>query len=215
MITTDRAPLAMITADTLRRFAPRVANADIHATALESARNASSVVTPRRLCHFLGQVFVETAGFTVLEENLNYRDPVRLDMVFSAVRGTEDARALIAKGPQAIANRVYASRLGNGDEASGDGWRYRGSGYKQLTGRANFRAIGAIVNIDLEGGPDIAREPLTAAKVAFAFWDACKCSPLADAGDIEAITEKVNGPARLGLAERREATLRAMDIWLD
>jgi putative chitinase len=205
----------MITADTLRRFAPRVANAEIHATALESARNASSVVTPRRLCHFLGQVFVETAGFTVLEENLNYRDPVRLDMVFSAVRGTEDARALIAKGPQAIANRVYANRLGNGDEASGDGWRYRGSGYKQLTGRANFRAIGTIVNIDLEGGPDVAREPMAAAKVAFAFWDACKCSPLADLGDIEAITEKVNGPARLGLAERREATLRAMDIWLD
>ena len=215
MITTDRAPLAMITADTLRRFASRITNADMHAAALESARNASSVVTPRRLCHFLGQVFVETAGFTVLEENLNYRDPVRLDMVFSAVRGTDDARALIAKGPQAIANRVYANRLGNGDEASGDGWRYRGSGYKQLTGRANFRAIGTIVNIDLEGGPDIAREPMAAAKVAFAFWDACKCSPLADAGDIETITEKVNGPARLGLAERREATLRAMDIWLD
>jgi putative chitinase len=136
-------------------------------------------------------------------------------MVFSAVRGTEDARALIAKGPQAIANRVYAHRLGNGDEASGDGWRYRGSGYKQLTGRANFRAIGAIVKMDLEGGPDIAREPLAAAKVAFAFWDACKCSPLADVGDVEAITEKVNGPAKLGLAERREATLRAMDIWLD
>src|SRR5262245_127870 len=159
MITTDRAPLAMITADTLRRFASRITNADMHAAALESARNLSSVVTPRRLCHFLGQVFVETAGFTVLEENLNYRDPVRLDMVFSAVRGTEDAKALIAKGPQAIANRVYANRLGNGDEASGDGWRYRGSGYKQLTGRANFRAIGTIVNIDLEGGPEIAREP--------------------------------------------------------
>ena len=215
MITTDSAPLAMITADTLRRFAPRVANAEIHATALESSRKSSSVITPRRLCHFMGQVFVETAGFTVLEENLNYRDPVRLDMVFSAVRGTEDARALIAKGPQAIANRVYANRLGNGDEASGDGWRYRGSGYKQLTGRANFRAIGAIVKMDLEGGPDIAREPLAAAKVAFAFWDACKCSPLADLGDVEAITEKVNGPAKLGLAERREATLRAMDIWLD
>jgi putative chitinase len=214
MITAD-ALRTLITADTLRKFAPRIANAEIHATALESSRKTSSVITPRRLCHFLGQVFVETAGFTVLEENLNYRDPVRLDLVFSAVRGTEDARALIAKGPQAIANRVYANRLGNGDEASGDGWRYRGSGYKQLTGRANFRAIGTIVNIDLEGVPEIAREPMAAAKVAFAFWDACKCSPLADTGDIEAITEKVNGPARLGLAERREATLRAMDIWLD
>jgi putative chitinase len=205
----------MITADTLRRFAPGIANPEGHAQALESARQGSSVNTPRRLCHFMGQVFVETGGFKVLEENLNYRNPQRLDMVFSAVKGTADAEALIAKGPEAIANRVYANRLGNGDEASGDGWRYRGSGYKQLTGRTNFRAIGAIVKMDLEGHPELAREPAAAAQVAFAFWDACNCSPLADAGDLEAITEKVNGPARLGLPERRDATLHAMDIWKD
>ena len=203
----------MITADTLRKFAPRIANAEVHAAALENARKESSVNTPRRLCHFMGQVFVETAGFTVLEENLNYKSPERLDMVFSAVKGTADAQALIAKGPQAIANRVYANRLGNGDEAGGDGWRYRGSGYKQLTGRSNFREIGAIVKIDLEGKPELARAPEAAAQVAFAFWDACRCSPLADAGDLEAITEKVNGPAKLGLDDRREATLRAMEVW--
>jgi putative chitinase len=203
----------MITADTLRRFAPRIANAELHADALENARKQSSVDTPRRLCHFMGQVFVETAGFTVLEENLNYRNPERLDMVFSAVKGTDDAKALIARGPEAIANRVYANRLGNGDEASGDGWRYRGSGYKQLTGRSNYRAIGAMVKMDIEGKPELAREPAAAARIAFAFWDAGKCSPLADAGDLEAITEKVNGPAKLGLAERREATLRAAEIW--
>lgn len=203
----------MITVGTLRKFAPRIANAEVHAAALENARKESSVNTPRRLCHFMGQVFVETAGFTVLEENLDYKNPERLDMVFSAVKGAADAQALIAKGPQAIANRVYANRLGNGDEASGDGWRYRGSGYKQLTGRSNFRAFGASVKIDLEGNPELAREPAAAAQVAFAFWDACRCSPLADAGDLEAITEKVNGPAKLGLAERRESTLRAMDVW--
>jgi putative chitinase len=205
----------MITADTLRKFAPSIVDAEVHAQALETARKGSSVNTPRRLCHFMGQVFVETGGLKVLEENLNYRNPERLDMVFSAVKGTVDAKALIAKGPEAIANRVYANRLGNGDEASGDGWRYRGSGYKQLTGRSNFRAIGAIVKMDLEGKPELAREPTAAARVAFAFWDACKCSPLADAGDLEAITENVNGPAKLGLPERREATLRAMDIWKD
>lgn len=203
----------MITVESLTKFAPSISNAAVHAAALESARLASSVTTARRLCHFMGQVFVETAGFTVMEENLNYRNPERLDAVFSAVKGTEDAKALIMKGPQAIANRVYAKRLGNGDEASGDGWRYRGSGYKQLTGRANYRAIGAIVDMDLEGQPELARDPVGAAKVAFAFWDANKCSPLADAGDLEGITEKINGPAKLGLAERRNATLRAMDIW--
>jgi putative chitinase len=143
----------MITAETLRKFAPKIKDPEIHASALEDARRTSSVTTPRRLCHFMGQIFVETGGFASMVENLNYRDPVRLDAIFSAVRGTDDALALIRCGPEAIANRVYAGRLGNGDEASGDGWRYRGSGYKQLTGRSNYREIGAIVNLDLEGNP--------------------------------------------------------------
>lgn len=203
----------MITAEKLKKFAPRVRDAEVHAAALEKARSTSSVTDPRCLAHFMGQVFVETGGFTAMEENLNYRDPERLDLIFSAVKGLEDAKALIKKGPQAIANRVYANRLGNGDEASGDGWRYRGSGYKQLTGRSNFRRIGAIVGMDLEGNPDLARDPMTAARVAFAYWDACNCSPLAALGDVEGITEKVNGPAKLGLPERRDATVRAWRIW--
>lgn len=203
----------MITAETLKRFAPRIADPVRHAAALEAARQASSVTTARRLCHFLGQVFVETGGFSAMEENLNYRKPDRLDAVFSAVRGIEDAKGLIARGPEAIGNRVYANRLGNGDEASGDGWRYRGSGYKQLTGRNNYRDIGAMVGMDLEGSPELAREPEAAARVAFAFWDARGCSPLADKGDVEGVTKKINGPAMLGLAERREATARAVGIW--
>lgn len=203
----------MITAETLRKFAPKLKDPEMHASALEDARKTSSVTTPRRLCHFMGQIFVETGGFARMEENLNYRDPARLDAIFSAVHGVEDARALIKKGPEAIANRVYANRLGNGDEASGDGWRYRGSGYKQLTGRSNYREIGHIVHLDLEGNPELAREPEAAARVAFAFWDARQCSPLADNGDVEGVTEKVNGPAKLGLAERRDVTLRALGIW--
>src|SRR5215212_1570016 len=190
----------MVTAEQLRAFAPNITNAELHATALEQARQTSSVDTPARLCHFLGQVFVETGGFRVMEENLNYKNPDRVDAVFSAVKGRADAESLIKKGPQAIANRVYANRLGNRDEASGDGWRYRGSGYKQLTGRSNYRTIGELVGMDLEHNPDQAREPSAAARIAFAFWDARKCSPLADAGDLEGITEKVNGPAKLGLA---------------
>jgi putative chitinase len=203
----------LITADKLREFAPRIAIADMHAQALEAARAASTVNTPRRLCHFMAQVYVETAGLTAMEENLRYRDPARLDAVFSAVKGLQDAARLIAQGPQAIACRVYAGRLGNGPEASGDGWRYRGSGYKQLTGRSNYREIGRATGIDLEGHPELAREPANAARVAFAFWDACGCSPLADSGDVEGITAKINGPAKLGLAERRAAVMRAMKIW--
>lgn len=203
----------MITAETLLKFAPNIKDAAAHADALEQARLASTVDNVRRLCAFLGQVSVETAGLTLMEENLNYRNPERLDALFSKVKGTADARALIAKGPQAIANRVYADRLGNGDEASGDGWRFRGSGYKQLTGRVNYRDMGKLVGLDLENHPDWVRVNPTAAKVAFAFWDARNCSPLADTGDIEGITERINGPAKLALVERRAATLRALDIW--
>lgn len=203
----------MITAEKLKKFAPHITNEEIHATALEEARKDSSVNSTRRLCHFLGQVFVETNGFTRLEESLAYKTPERLDAIYSKVRGIADARNLIRRGPEAIANRVYAGTLGNGDEASGDGWRYRGSGYKQLTGRANYRDIGAIVNMDLEGNPELAREPDVAAKVAFAFWDAKNCSELADEGDVEGVTEKINGTAKLGLEERRDATSKALGIW--
>jgi len=203
----------VITAEALKKFAPKIKDEAIHAAVLEAARQKSTVNTARRLCHFMGQVFVETAGFTTLEENLNYRDPARLDFVFGAVKSTEDAAALIKLGPQAIANRVYAGRLGNGNEASGDGWRYRGSGYKQLTGRANFREVGKKIGMDLENNPDLVRQPVTAARAAFAYWDACDCSPLADKGDVEKITQLVNGPMKMGLAERRDAALKAMRIW--
>ncbi|HEX8179477.1 MAG TPA: hypothetical protein VF525_08035 [Pyrinomonadaceae bacterium] len=181
--------------------------------ALEAARQNSTVTTPRRLAHFMGQIFVETGGFKSLVESLRYRDPARLDALFKAVRGIDDARALIALGEEAIGNRVYANRLGNGNEASGDGFRYRGSGYKQLTGRSNYREIGNLIGMDIETNPELARQPVTAARVAFAFWDARDISPLADRGDVEGVTAKVNGPAKVALKERRDATFRALGIW--
>lgn len=204
----------MITKDTLRRFAPAARpSAAAHAEALEAARRQSTITTPRRLAAFLGQIYVETGGFRTLVENLNYTRADRLDAIFSRVNGLEDARALIRRGPEAIANRVYAGRLGNGDEASGDGWRFRGSGHKQLTGRANYREIGRLIGMDIEGRPELARDMRASALIAVKFWDARKCSPDADVGDIEEVTRKVNGPARLGLAERRAATVRALGIW--
>jgi putative chitinase len=205
---------AMITPDKLRQFCKNlpVEEAEKHAAALESARPKSTVSTPRRLAHLMGQLFVECGGFATLEESFNYR-PERLDAVFKAVKGVDDAEALLSKGPEAVANRVYANRLGNGNEGSGDGWKYRGSGYVQLTGKTNYQKFGDLVGMDIVANPDMAREPETAARLAFAFWDAKGCSPMADSGDLEGITKKINGPAMLGLDERRKAVLKAIDIW--
>jgi putative chitinase len=210
---TATATLTLITADNLRRFAPQIPNPALHAAALEAARLNSTVNTPQRLAHFMGQIYVETAGLTRLEENLHYRDPNRLVSLFKAVKDVTDAQALIAAGPHAIANRVYANRGGNGDEGSGDGWKYRGSGYIQLTFRDNYQKFGVMVRMDLEGNPDLLRQLSNAAEAAFAYWDATGCSALADAGDVEGITRRVNGPAEAGLSDRRTATANAMDIW--
>jgi len=203
----------MITVAYIKRLAPRCSQPQMHASALEAARVNSSVNTPRRLAHFMGQVLIETDGLTALVENMAWRDPVRLDALFSAVRGVDDAQALIRRGQAAIADRVYGGRLGNGPESSGDGWRYRGSGYKQLTGRANYAEVGALIGLDLVSHPEWARDPIPAARIAFAFWDARGCSALADAADDRAITRIVNGPALLKLTERQAAAATAMKVW--
>lgn len=203
----------MITLDLLKTFAPKAKTPEIHADALEAARRGSEIDTPRRLAHFMGQIYVETGGFTLVVESLRYKDPVHLDATFKKVIGVADAQALIARGEQAIANRVYSNRLGNGSEASGDGWRYRGSGYKQLTGRANYRKYGEMLGIDIEADPEQAREPYSAARIAVAFWTVRGCSLPADLGDTEGVTRLINGPAMAGLPERRAATIRALGIW--
>jgi putative chitinase len=203
----------MITIDLFRRFASTLADVNLHAVALEAARANSTVQTPRRLAHFLGQGYVETCGFTALVEDMRYRTPERLDGIFSAVKGLDDAKGLIKRGPEAIANRVYADRLGNGNEASGDGWRYRGSGYCHLTGRFNYMSFGKKCGMDLASNPEWARDPVKAAQIAFKFWDATGCSAFADAGDVGMITERWNGPARTALKERRIAVGHAILLW--
>ena len=210
----------MITTALLRVVAPRCREPGLHAGALERARLGSQTLnTPRRLAHFLGQVLVETAGLTELVENLAYRTPERLDAVFEAVRGTADAAALIRRGPEAIANRVYGGRLGNGPESSGDGWAFRGSGYPHLTGRYNYAKMQrelklADLGIDIVSRPDQAREPVTSALIAVRFFDLGGCAAFADAGSVERMTRYWNGPAMAGLSERRAATLTCLDALL-
>lgn len=158
--------------------------------------------SPVRIAAFIAQAAHESTDFTRLEENLRYSRPERIMAVFpSTVHSIADAVPLI-NNPQALASKVYANRLGNGDEASCDGWRYRGRGLFQVTGRTNYMAAGGALGVDLKIHPELVAEPEGAAMTAGWFWSAAGCNALADSSQIDAITRKINGRAMLGAMER-------------
>jgi putative chitinase len=179
----------------------RDTEAFLYARALEGARPLAELNTPRRVRHFLAQCAHETHGFTRLTENLNYRDPARLDALFSAVRDVHHARGLIAAGPQAIANTVYAGRHGNGDMRSFDGWNYRGRGFLQVTFRDNYRELGRITGMPLDVHPELLEQPDAAAMAAAGYWSWKAVNRAADADDVRGVTQLIN-PALAGLDER-------------
>lgn len=161
-----------------------------------------SINTPARIAGFLAQCRVESSEFTAMEEGLWYTTPERIRAVFpSRVPSLADA-ATLTRNPQRLANRVYAGKLGNGDEASGDGWRYRGRGLKQLTGRANYAAAATALARPYVEQPDLVAQPDDACLTAAWFWSSVKGNLLADSAQWDAITRAVNGPAML-LADRR------------
>ncbi|MDI6529487.1 glycoside hydrolase family 19 protein [Pseudomonas otitidis] len=165
-----------------------------------------SLTTPTRQSAFLAQAAHESAGFTRLTENLNYSATGLAATWPGRFRGADGqpnalARALNRR-PEAIANVVYANRMGNGPEASGDGWRYRGRGLLQITGRAQYQRCGAALGLPLVEQPDLLAHPEPAVLSAAWFWQVNGLNELADAGDFEAITRRINGGLN-GLAERR------------
>jgi putative chitinase len=160
--------------------------------------------TPARIGAFLGQCSAESQQFTRLEENLHYTTPERIRAIFpSRVKSLEHA-ARLARNPQALANVVYAERLGNGDTDSGDGWRYRGRGLVQLTGKANYIDAADGLALPLVTHPDLAAQPAAACMTAAWFWHSNKLNVLADSAQWDAITRAVNGPAMLQAAQRRQ-----------
>ena len=166
----------------------------------------------KRFNHFIAQLAHESANFSRLDENLNYSAP-RLWEIFSSKFENEEEAASFAGQPERIANRVYANRIGNGDESSGDGWRYRGRGYIQLTGRANYREIGERIGVDLENNPDLVMEnPTVALQVAADYWDSRNINLLADQDDVYAVTKKINGGYN-GIDHRKDLLQFAKSIW--
>lgn len=143
--------------------------------------------SPLRLSHFLAQIAHETAGLRVLEENGNYTNPERLRAIFPRQFPTLSCALDYSGNPERILNRAYASRLGNGDEMSGDGFRFRGRGFIQITGRHNYESYGARIGANLIEHPEDAKVGDTALKIACAYWDRMQLNKYSDIESFEAV----------------------------
>lgn len=166
--------------------------------------------TPARQAAFIGQCSHESANFKTLQENLNY-SAESLHRVWPSRFPSVDAAQPYHRHPEKIANKVYGGRMGNGDEASGDGWRYHGRGLIQLTGRANYKAAGDALGADLVGDPNLVANERYAALTAGWFWKTHGLNELADAHDNVAITKRING-GTIGLDDRVAHTTQAMHV---
>lgn len=203
-----------ITADQLRHATGcSPAAAERFEQPINRACERYEIDTPERLAAFLAQTAHESARFARLVENLNY-SATALALTwprrYRAADGSLNALALqLHRDPPAIANHTYASRLGNGPAESGDGWKYRGRGLIQITGRANYRACGQALGVDLEADPDMLVLPLYAALSAGWYWHRHGLNRLADEGKIELIGRLINGGTH-GMAERIALTDRAL-----
>ena len=161
----------------------------------------------RRLAHFFAQVLHESGSLHYDTENLNY-SAVALRKVFGKYFRTDAEAAVCARQPEKIANRVYANRMGNGPESSGDGWKYRGRGLIQLTGRDNYEAFAAwLGDPRVVDDPDLVASEYAVQSAVF-YWDRNKLNALADRDDVEGLTRRINGGEN-GLAHRKELLNKA------
>lgn len=173
------------------------------------------ITTERRVAHFLSQCAHESRGFTALEENLNYSAKA-LKAVFGRYFGAPpkaDADEY-ARNPEMIANRVYNDefrkyKMGNTEE--GDGWRFRGRGLKQLTGRDNYTRFGKSVGMTAEEAAEYVATPAGAIESACWFWDYTNLNEIADTDDVKRMTKKINGGS-IGLDDRKKRYKHALNV---
>ena len=158
--------------------------------------------TPQRVAAFIAQAAHESGNFTALHENLNYR-AVTLRKVFPKYFPTDELAAQYAQKPERIANRVYANRMGNGPEESGDGFRYCGRGLIQLTGQQNYQNFADSIETPLEQVPDFLQTFEGAVQSAYWFWENNNLNQYADTDDILTMTKRING-GTIGLEDRKK-----------
>ena len=166
--------------------------------------------TAYRQSAFIGQCSHECGNFRILSENLNYK-AATLMKLWSKRFPTLEIANQYAGNPKKIANMVYANRMGNRDESSGDGYRFRGRGCIQTTGHANYYHAGQSLGYDFVMDPDVVSSPKYAALTAGFFWSTHGLNALADAQDHKSITKRING-GYIGLAEREEHTRMALAV---
>lgn len=192
----------------LRQIMPKAPSAWLDALCVLAPK--WGITTPLREAHFIAQLAHESAQFTRLEENLNY-SAKRICEVWPKRFANLTEAGPYANNPERLANRVYANRIGNGVEASGDGWRYHGRGPIQITGRGNYQTAGDGIGLDLVETPEAVLRPLVGCDVAGWFWESRKLNALADVDNIRHITMRVNGGSE-GLEDRRGWLHRAKTI---
>ena len=178
--------------------------------ALNETFQKFGIITPAQQASFIGQCGHECGNFKVLEENLNYRAETLMKLWKSRFPTIEIANEY-SRNPKKIANKVYASRMGNRDESSGDGFRFRGRGCIQLTGHANYFHAGKACGEDFVMNPDLVATPKYAAMTAGWFWNTHKLNQYADARDYVSMTKKING-GTIGLNDRVKHISHALEI---
>jgi putative chitinase len=177
--------------------------------ALNATFERFDISNPLRQACFIGQCGHECGNFRILEENLNYRAEA-LQKLWPRRFDVQKAQ-MCARNPKLIANTVYSSRMGNRDEASGDGWRFRGRGCIQLTGHANYYHAGQALGVDFVMEPDLVATPMYAAMTAGWFWDTHKINRFADTRDFIGMTKKING-GTIGLNDRIKHINHALEV---
>lgn len=203
-----------LTKEQLKQILPKNPYIDHWFDALSQLLPDYEINTPQRMAAFLAQCAHESGEFTALKENLNYK-AVTLRKIFPKYFPTDEIANQYAGMPnkqQAIANKVYANRMGNGDEASGDGYRYCGRGLIQLTGKENYSWFAASLEIPVEEASQYLETFEGACQSACWFWETNKLNQWADKGDILTLTKRING-GTIGLEDRIKHYEHALHIF--
>jgi len=203
----------MLTLSQLKQLLPKNPYVEHWHHALEQLFPDYDINTPKRMAAFIAQCSHESGGFMVLKENLNYK-AATLRKIFPKYFPNDQIANDYASRPNkqvAIASKVYANRMGNGDEASQDGWKFCGRGLIQLTGKSNYQAFADSLEMDINDVPEYLATFEGAAQSACWFWETNKLNQWADAGDILTLTKRING-GTIGLEDRKKHYYHALHV---